>query len=197
MCFDSSIGFFGVSLQSFLSRVVPLLKIMRIPSFWSSLLKISENPFSYGTLKDFSKSIGVVCVFFPHQFYIFGKCISERSCPQYLLECHLQWMYLSEIPVPHCDLWFLYKIYKSYALKISVLMEPVFVTIGTFDFQLMYVYVCMCVYINRENDKYANIQRSRIVPIPPLVIQARPVYTPMICNCITIIGNIYIWCIYF
>ena len=105
MCFDSLIGFFVVSLQSFFSRVVPLLKITWIPSFWSSLLKISENPFSYGTLKDFSKSIGVFCVFFPHQFYIFGECISERSCLQYLLESHLQWMYLS---VPHCDLWFVY-----------------------------------------------------------------------------------------
>ena len=152
MCFDSSIGFFGVRLQSFFSRVVPLLKITWIPSFWSSLLNISENPFSYGTLKDFSKSIGVFWIFFPHQFYIFGECISERSCLQYLLECHLQWMYLSEIPIPH-ELRSLISVHKSYALKISVLMEPVFVTIGTFDFQLMNfyvgVYIYIYIYINR------------------------------------------------
>ena len=61
----------------------------------------------------------------------------------------------------------LISVHKSYALKISVLMEPVFVTIETFDFQLMYFYVFVCVCINRENDKYANIQRSRIVPFPP------------------------------
>ena len=105
LCFDSSIGFFGVSLQSFFSRVVPLLKITWIPSFWSSLLKISENPFTYGTLKDFSKSSFVY--FLSHQFFIYGECISERSCLQYLLESNLQWMYLSEIPVPHCYFWFL------------------------------------------------------------------------------------------
>ena len=41
----------------------------------------------------------------------------------------------------------LISVHKSYALKISVLMEPVFVTIGTFDFQLMYFYVGVGVYI--------------------------------------------------
>ena len=143
MCFDSSIGYFGVSLQSFFSRVVPLLKITWIPTFWSPLLKISENPFSYGTLKDFSKSIGVFCVFFSHQFYIFGECISERSCLQCLLECHMN----VSLRNSSSSLRSLISVHKSYALKISVVMEPVFVTIGTFDFQLMYFYVCVYIYI--------------------------------------------------
>ena len=108
MCFDSSIGFFGVSLQSFFSRVVPLLKITWIPSFWSSLLKISENPFTYGTLKDFQNQLMSFVYFLSHQFYIYGECIYERSCLPFLLESHLQWMYREEIPVSHCDLWFLY-----------------------------------------------------------------------------------------
>ena len=147
MCFDSSIGFFGVSLQSFFSRVVPLLKITWIPSFWSSLLKISENPFTYGTLKDFLKSIGVFCVFsFPSVLYLWGMYFWKILCTIFIGKS-----FAMNVSVRNysSSLRSLISVNKSYALKLSVLMEPVFVTIGTFDFHL---------HIERENDKYANIQ---------------------------------------
>ena len=147
MCFDSSIGFFGVSLQSFLSRVVPLLKIMWIPSVWSSLLKISENPFADGssTLKDFSKSIGLFCVFsFPLVLYLWGMYFWKILSTIFIgksFAMNVSFRNYSSL------LRSLISAHKSYALKISVLMESVFVTIGTFDFQLMYFYVYIYIYI--------------------------------------------------
>ena len=139
MCFDSSIGFFGVSLQSFFSSVVPLLKITWMPSFWSSLLKKSENPFTYGTLKKKIKiNWCLLSIFFPSVLYLWGMYF---------------WKILSIIFIGKSfainvsfrnyssSLRSLISVHKSCALKISVLMEPVFVTIGTFDFQLMYFYV--------------------------------------------------------
>ena len=94
------------------------------------------------------------------RFFKINWCLLRIFSPSVLYFCGMYfWKILSTIFIgmsfamnvsfrnSSSSLRSLISVHKSYALKISVLMEPVFVTIGTFDFQLMYFYVGVYVYI--------------------------------------------------